>query len=148
MILMARLLMILLTVSTMSACETKKQQATNIQKNDTASTTTRPQTLRVQGNVVDRILDTLQTLQIVKEAARTIDSASLGARNISFMPDSVALQEDELYIAAGDNRPERFETFIHFFVNVKNMNIRVYDVIQDDTVEVKEYERRHTLGKN
>ena len=87
----------------------------------------------------NRITDALLKLSFVKKANTYIDSFSNHRHGIAFMLDSLGKGENEIYVQAGYNGEERFETYYQFYVNPKTLEIKVYDVVDDKKLSVKEY---------
>ena len=87
-------------------------------------------------NVSDKIIDSLQKISFVMESNRQIDSISKHQHGIAFIIDSA---EKEWMIQAGYNGKERFETYHRFYVNPSTMEIKVYDVINDERMSVADY---------
>ena len=53
--------------------------------------------------------------------------------------ESLAKGDKEVFVRAGYNGDERFETYYQFYVNPATMEIKVYDVVNDEKMTVKEY---------
>jgi len=87
----------------------------------------------------NRITDELMKLPFVKKSDRYIDSFSNHQHGMAFMVDSLEPGEKEVFVRAGYNGDERFETYYQFYVNPKTLEIKVYDVIEDKKMTVKEY---------
>ncbi len=87
----------------------------------------------------DKITDALMKLSFVKKSNAYIDSFSNHKHGIAFMVDSLGKGEQEISVKAGYNGDERFETYYMFYVNPKTMEIKVYDVVNDKKMSVKEY---------
>ena len=86
-----------------------------------------------------RITDTLMTLPFVKKSDAYIDSFSHHKHGMSFMVDSLGSGDQEVFVRAGYNGDERFETYYQFYVVPNTLEIKVYDVINDAKMTVKEY---------
>ena len=89
------------------------------------------------------ITDTLMTLPFVKKSDAYIDSFSHHKHGMSFMVDSLGAGDTEVFVRAGYNGDERFETYYNFYVNPKTLGITVYDVMEDKKMTVKEYMKSH-----
>jgi len=88
----------------------------------------------------NRITDKLMTLSFVKKSDKYIDSFSNHQHGIAFMVDRGGDSSDtEVTVEAGYNGDERFETYYHFFVNPKTLEIKVLDVVNDKKLTVKEF---------
>jgi len=87
----------------------------------------------------DKITGVLMKLPFIKKANAYIDSFSEHKHGIAFMVDSLGKNETEIYVQAGYNGDQRFETYYSFYVNPKTMAIQVYDVVNDKKMTVKEY---------
>lgn len=85
----------------------------------------------------DGLLDSLQKISFVQESNRHIDSLTHHQHGISFIIDST--EKKEWMIQAGYNGKDRFETYHRFFVNIPTMDIKVYDVINDEKLSLVDY---------
>lgn len=86
----------------------------------------------------DRITAALMQLPFVIKSDRYIDSVSNHRHGMAFMMNSPAPGE-EVDVQAGYSSDERFETYYRFFVNPKTLEIKVYDVVEDKKLTLKEY---------
>ena len=86
----------------------------------------------------NKITAALLQLPFVQKSNRYIDSISDHKHGISFMLDSANIS-NEISVQAGYNGEQRFETYYHFYVNTKNLDIKVYDPVADKKLTVKEY---------
>ena len=87
----------------------------------------------------DKITAALLKLSFVKKSDKYIDSISNHTHGIAFMLDEPAKDETDIPVQAGYNGKERFETYYRFFVNPKTLEIKVYDVVEDKKLTLKEY---------
>lgn len=87
----------------------------------------------------DRITAALLKLPFVKKSDQYIDSISNHKHGIAFLLDEPVKDEIEISVQVGYNSKERFETYYRFFVNPKTMEIKVYDVVEDKKLTLKEY---------
>ena len=87
----------------------------------------------------DKITAALRKLLFVKKSDKYIDSISNHKHGIAFMLDEPAKGETDIPVQAGYNGAERFETYYRFFVNPKTLEIKVYDVVEDKKLTLKEY---------
>jgi hypothetical protein len=87
----------------------------------------------------DKITAALLKLSFVKKSDKYIDSISNHKHGIAFMLDEPAKDETDIPVQAGYNGKERFETYYRFFVNPKTLEIKVYDVVEDKKLTLKEY---------
>lgn len=86
-----------------------------------------------------RITDELMKLPFVKKSNAYIDSFSNHKHGIAFMMDEPSEDGKEVSLRAGYNGGERFETYYHFIVDPKTMEIKIYDPVEDKTLTLKEY---------
>jgi hypothetical protein len=86
-----------------------------------------------------KITDALMKLSFIKKSDAYIDSFSNHKHGIAFMMDEAKENEKEVTVRAGYNGGERFETYYHFVVDPKTMEIKVYDPVEDKTLTLKEY---------
>ncbi|HAO45667.1 MAG TPA: hypothetical protein PLZ45_09420 [Ferruginibacter sp.] len=84
-----------------------------------------------------KITAALLRLSFVQKSNSYIDSLSNHKQGISFMLDSA--KDNLVSVQAGYNGEQRFETYYHFYVNPRTMEIQVYDPVEDKTRSVKEY---------
>ncbi len=87
----------------------------------------------------DKITAAIRKLSFVKKSDQYIDSISNHKHGISFLLEGPAKGETEIPVQAGYNGAERFETYYRFFVNPKTLEIKVYDVVEDKKLTLKEY---------
>ena len=87
----------------------------------------------------DKITAALRKLPFVKTSDKYIDSISNHKHGIAFMLDEPAKNETDIPVQAGYNGTERFETYYRFFVNPKTLEIKVYDVVEDKKLTLKQY---------
>jgi hypothetical protein len=87
----------------------------------------------------DKITTALLKLPFVKKSDKYIDSISNHKHGIAFMLDEPAKDETDIPVQAGYNGKERFETYYRFFVNPKTLEIKVYDVVEDKKLTLKDY---------
>ncbi len=86
-----------------------------------------------------KITNALMKLPFVMKSSNYIDSFSNHQHGIAFMMDEPQENETDVSVQAGYNGGERFETYYRFFVNPKTMEIKVYDVVEDKKLTIKEY---------
>jgi hypothetical protein len=87
----------------------------------------------------DKITAALLKLPFVKKSDKYIDSISNHTHGIAFMLDEPGKDETDIPVQAGYNGNERFETYYRFFVNPKTLEIKVYDVVEDKKLTLKQY---------
>lgn len=87
----------------------------------------------------NKITAALLKLSFVQKSNNYIDSFSNHKQGITFMLDKPEPGETDVSVQAGYNGKERFETYYRFFVNPKTLDIKVYDVIADKKLTLKEY---------
>ncbi len=87
----------------------------------------------------DKITAALRKLPFVKKSDKYIDSISNHKHGIAFLLEEPAKDETDIPVQAGYNGAERFETYYRFFVNPKTLEIKVYDVVEDKKLTLKEY---------
>lgn len=84
-----------------------------------------------------KITEALLKLPFVQKSDSYIDSISNHKHGISFLLDTAA--GNTVSVQAGYNGEQRFETYYHFYVDPKTMEIKVYDPVEDKTLTIKEY---------
>lgn len=87
----------------------------------------------------NKITAALLKLPFVIKSNHYIDSLSNHTKSIAFMLDEPQGNEIDIPVQAGYNGDQRFETYFHFLVNPKTMEIKVYDPVEDKTLSIKEY---------
>ena len=87
----------------------------------------------------NRITKALMKLSFVKKSNAYIDSFSDHRHGMAFMLDSLGRNENEISVQAGYNGDQRFETYYHFYVNPKTMEIKVLDEVNDKKLSVREF---------
>ena len=86
-----------------------------------------------------RITEAIMKLSFIKKADAYIDSFSNHRHGMAFMMDSLEKGQTEIYVKAGYNGDERFETYYHLYVNPKTLEIHVMDITNDKKLPVKEF---------
>jgi hypothetical protein len=117
--------------------EPKQIQQNKSTKKDT--TVTLKPTKSLQEIFEDKVTDTLVKLDFIHKRHLAIDSISNHKHGITFITDSVIDVNKDVFVRAGFNRDDRFETYYQFYVNPKTMQIKVYDVIEDVQIPLDEY---------
>ena len=84
----------------------------------------------------DPITDTLLKLPFIIKSNSYIDSISNHRQGIAFISDST---EGMITVKAGYNGAERFETYYHFSVDPKTLEIKILDIISGDYISLEEY---------
>ena len=139
-----RTLISILLLCCVVACNSSNDKTTTIVK-DSVVTTPKPDSeLHYVHNFTDtilenKIIDKLMKLPFVKKSDKYIDSFTNHQRGIAFMVDSLQAGEKEIFVRAGYNGTDRFETYYQFYVDPRTLEIKVYDVVNDAKMTVKEY---------
>ena len=142
---MKKELVVLFLIAGTVACNNAKDKESPVPKDTTTVTTIKPDTpaayIHTFKDTVleDKIKAALLKLSFVKKSDKYIDSISNHKHGIAFMLDEPAEQETDIPVQAGYNSKERFETYYRFFVNPKTLEIKVYDVVEDKKLTLKEY---------
>jgi len=141
---MKQALLFFLFLMTFAACKNTADKQTTVIKDSIVKSL---QTDTVS-NYIHAFADTLlqrtitaalMKLPFVIKSDKYIDSFSNHKHGIAFILDIPASPNTDIPVQAGYNGNERFETYYHFFVNTKTMQIKVYDVAQDKKLTIKEY---------
>ena len=141
---MMRIFFAILLLSCFVACNSSSEN-NNTAVKDSVIVASKPDSeLRYVHNFTDTILENriigkLMKLPFVKKSDKYIDSFTNHQRGIAFMVDSLQKGETEIFVRAGYNGAERFETYYQFYVDPKTLEIKVYDVVNDKKMTVKEY---------
>ena len=142
---MKRAFLFLLCIICAAACNNAKDKDKNIVAADTTVHTVKPDSPTAyihtfkDTSLKDKITAALRKLSFVKTSDKYIDSISNHKHGIAFMLDEPAKDETDIPVQAGYNGAERFETYYRFFVNPKTLEIKVYDVVEDKKLTLKEY---------
>jgi hypothetical protein len=135
-------LLFLFLLTTVAACNNTNQNKTvPLDTVDTAKTDTVTSFIHAFADTAleDKITAALLKLSFVQKSDKYIDSISNHTHGIAFMLDEPGKDESDIPVQAGYNGNERFETYYRFFVNPKTMEIKVYDVVEDKKITLKEY---------
>lgn len=89
----------------------------------------------------NKILDTLIKIGIIKRNNNYIDSVTNHKHGIAFLIDTLVKGDTDIYIQAGFNGEDRFETHYQIYINPKTMDIKFYDPLNDKKLSIKEYEK-------
>jgi hypothetical protein len=89
-----------------------------------------------------KIVDTLMQLSFIKKSNRYIDSSTNHKHGISFIMDTLQ-NEPFIFVKAGVNGEDRFVTGCQLYVNPKNMEILVYDAVNDKRLPIKQFEKNN-----
>ena len=139
---MMKILLSILLVCCLNACNSSGDKTTTTNDSLTVSKiNSQSHYIQPVGDsaLESRITDTLMSLSFIKKSDKYIDSFSGHKHGIAFMVDTLAAGETEVFVRAGYNGDERFETYHQFYVNPKTLAIKVYDVLNDKKMSVKEY---------
>lgn len=139
---MMKIFLSMLLLCCLVACNSSSDKS--VTTNDSLSVLKKDSVLQYIHTVSDttlenRIIDTLMRLPFVKRSDAYIDSFSHHKHGMSFMVDSLGKGDQEVFVRAGYNGEERFETYYQFYVVPNTLEIKVYDVINDSKMTVKEY---------
>ena len=139
-----RIFLSILLLSFFVACNSSNQNNNTVVKDSVIVTSKPDSELHYVHNVTDtlletKIIDKLMKLPFVKKSDKYIDSFTNHQRGIAFMVDSLQQGQTEVFVRAGYNGPERFETYYQFYVDPRTLEIKVYDVVNDAKMTVKEY---------
>ncbi len=90
-----------------------------------------------------KILTKVLELPEVRERAKEIDSLSHHTRKLKVMIAGEPTEEEPYYyVKAVEDNGGNFVTHLHFYVDPKNMEIKVYDVVEDLTFTLEEWRKR------
>ena len=140
-----RKLFFLLVFFPFYSCNNDSKQVTPPEVKDTAAIKPKKDSAAAyyhqfnDSSLENRITAAIMKLSFIKKADAYIDSFSNHAHGMAFMLDSLDKAESEIYVQAGYNGDTRFETYYHFYVNPKTLEIKVLDVINDKKLTVKEF---------
>lgn len=87
----------------------------------------------------NKITAQLLKLPFIQKSNQYIDSFSNHKQGIAFMMENAEGNETDISVQAGYNGQERFETYYRLFVNLKTLEIKVYDPVEDTKLTVKEF---------
>ncbi len=87
----------------------------------------------------NKITSALLKLPFVIKSNQYIDSFSNHKHGLAFILENPEENETDVHVQAGYNGDQRFETYYRFYVNPNTMEIKVYDVVEDKKLTVKEY---------
>jgi hypothetical protein len=142
---MMRFFLSILLMTCMAACNSSNDNKTVVVKDSVATAPKADSEMHYVHSFTDtalenKITDKLMALPFVKKSDKYIDSFSNHQHGIAFMVDRGGDSSDtEITVEAGYNGDERFETYYHFFVNPKTLEIKVLDVVNDKKLTVKEF---------
>lgn len=89
----------------------------------------------------NKITAVLLKLPFVIKSSNYIDSFSNHKHAIAFLLENPETSEAAIFVKAGYNGDERFETYYQFYVNPKTLEIKVYDPVADKKLSLKEYSK-------
>ena len=142
---MKKELLVLLLIVGAVACNNAKEKESTVTTDTSTITNVRPDTAAAYLHTFkdtllkDKITAALLKLPFVKKSDKYIDSISNHKHGIAFLLEEPAKDETDIPVQAGYNGNERFETYYRFFVNPKTLEVKVYDVVEDKKLTVKEY---------
>ena len=143
-----RNLLFLLALISFAACNNSGLSVKETIKNDTLTAPVTPEKNDSVASYIHHFNDTtlenritraLMKLSFVKKSNAYIDSFSNHQHGMAFMLDSIGRSENEISVQAGYNGDLRFETYYHFYVNPKTMEIKVLDELSDKKLSVREF---------
>ena len=85
----------------------------------------------------DKITDTLMTMPFVKKTNQYLDSLTGHKHGIAFTIDSVG--NNEIFVMAGYNDPERFETYYRFTIYPKTFDIMIEYPETGELISIDQY---------
>lgn len=118
-----------------SSDKTTTQDSTNSNTNDSAHYFVKGQDSALESRVENALL----ALPFIRSSNAYIDSFSNHRHGIAFLVDSVDKTTNEMYVQAGYNGDERFETYYSFYVNATTLAIKVYDPVKDTALSVDDF---------
>ncbi|MFN8253703.1 MAG: hypothetical protein U0V75_17660 [Ferruginibacter sp.] len=92
--------------------------------------------IREEKSREDKVLDSILKLPFIIQAGHQVDSVTHHKSGIAFLIDST---EKEWMVQAGYNGPERFETWHRLYVNPVTLEMKVYDVVNDEKLGLEDY---------
>ena len=139
-----RTLLSILLLCSLLACNSSNDKKAVPVKDSVVNTLKPDSELHYVHNFADtilenKIIDKLMKLSFVKKSDKYIDSFSNHQHGIAFMVDSLHPGETEIFVRAGYNGDERFETYYQFYVDPHSLEIKVYDPANDAKLTVKEF---------
>jgi len=143
---MMKIFLSILMLSFLIACNSSGDKKAEPTVKDSVATTPKPDSeMHYVHSFTDTALENkitgkLMTLSFVKKSNAYIDSFSNHQHGIAFMVDRGGDSTDtDISVEAGYNGDERFETYYHFYVNPKTLEIKVLDIVNDKKLTVKEF---------
>jgi hypothetical protein len=85
----------------------------------------------------DKITDTLMTIPFVKKTNQYLDSLTGHKHGIVFTVDSVG--NNEIFVMAGYNGPEKFETYFRFTIHPETFDIMIEYPETGELISIDQY---------
>lgn len=120
-------------------CNCNQQEVKHSDSPGSKKDTTETKPAIKQKSREDEVIDSILKLPFIVAANKNIDSFTQHKSGIAFLIDST---EKEWMIQAGYNGSERFETYYHLYVTPATMEIKVYDVANDEKMSVEDYMKK------
>ena len=89
----------------------------------------------------DKIMDAVMSLPEVKKANAYIDSISNHKKGIAGIMSEPEKGETDYGVRVGYNGEERFEVYYFFYVDPKNFQIKILNIITDSVISVEEWRK-------
>lgn len=88
----------------------------------------------------DPVTDVLMKLSFIIKSDKHIRSITNNKQGISFMQEK---EGDIVYVKAGYNGPERFETYHDISYNTRIKEIKVMDIVEGDYIPLSDYLKKN-----
>ncbi len=89
----------------------------------------------------DKIMNVVMSLPEVKKANAYIDSISKHKKGIAAIINEPENGETDYGVRVGYNGDERFEVYYFFYVDPKNFQIKILNIITDSVISVEEWRK-------
>ena len=130
---------ILILVTACNNDNEEKKEPPSDSRTNQSSTATTPATTNhtIDKLLEDRITDTLMTIPFVKKTNQYLDSLTRHKKGIAFTIDPVA--DNEIFVMAGYNGPDRFETYYRFTIYPKTFDIMIEYPESGELISIDQY---------
>ena len=124
------------------SCKTSKEQNMHIKNDKVNKDNSIDKSYTLKDTILEnKILDTLIKIGIIERNNNYIDSVTNHKHGIAFIIDTLIKGDTDIFVQAGFNAADRFETHYQIYINPKTMDIKFYDAVDDKKLSIKEYEK-------
>lgn len=132
-------ILIMIAIFSLFSCNNEPKLTEQKTSNQIDNIRTPNQKISSQETFETKVVDTLSKLDFIHKKHLFIDSVTNHKHGIAFITDSLIDSNTDVFVRAGFNGEDRFETHYQFYINPSTMQIKVYDAIEDIQIPLVDY---------